>query len=83
MLTIASYFLCHIRLLKYEEQKGEDVTTSENQQAKIAEKETLKYKTFRALSIPLKSEKTEEIDEDYYPGMLIYVFFYENGKKFS
>nr|XP_023488506.1 dynein heavy chain 14, axonemal isoform X2 [Equus caballus] len=58
------------RLLKYEEQKGEDVTTSENQQAKIAEKETLKYKTFRALSIPLKSEKTEEIDEDYYPDYL-------------
>ncbi|XP_004439654.1 PREDICTED: dynein heavy chain 14, axonemal [Ceratotherium simum simum] len=51
------------RLLKYEKQKCKDLTPSENQPAKTAEKETLKYKTFRTLSVPLKSEKTE----DYLP----------------
>ncbi|XP_057363797.1 dynein axonemal heavy chain 14 [Manis pentadactyla] len=44
------------KLLKYEEQKYEEVTPSENQPAKTAaEKET-----FRTLSVPLKSEGTEE-----------------------
>lgn len=78
MITIASYFLCHIRLLKYEEQKYEEVTPSENQPAKTAaEKET-----FRTLSVPLKSEGTEEMHQDYYPGMLIYVLFYGDKRVF-
>lgn len=73
MITIASYFLCYIWLLKYEE-----VTPSENQPAKTAtEKET-----FRTLSVPLKSEGTEEMHQDYYPGMLIYVFFYGDKRVF-
>ncbi|XP_064451600.1 dynein axonemal heavy chain 14 [Mirounga angustirostris] len=49
------------RLQKYEEQEYEDVTLSEDQPAKVAEKETSKYKTFRMLSVPLKSEETGEI----------------------
>lgn len=72
MLTLASYFLCHIRLLKHEEQNNEYVTPSESQPAKTIEKEMLKCSTFSA---PLKSEKTEEIyQDDYYPGTLIYLF---------
>ncbi|XP_044772138.1 dynein axonemal heavy chain 14 [Neomonachus schauinslandi] len=55
------------RLQKYEEQEYEDVTLSEDQPAKVAEKETSKYKTFRMLSVPLKSEETGEICQDYYP----------------
>lgn len=69
MLTIVSYFLCHIRLLKYEEQEYEAVIPSESEPAKITEKETLKHKTFRTFSVPLKSEETEDIYQDYYPGM--------------
>ncbi|XP_077934784.1 dynein axonemal heavy chain 14 [Halichoerus grypus] len=49
------------RLQKYEKQEYEDVTLSEDQPAKVAEKETSKYKTFRMLSVPLKSEETGEI----------------------
>ncbi|XP_057583181.1 dynein axonemal heavy chain 14 [Hippopotamus amphibius kiboko] len=45
------------RLLKYEGRNYEDVPPSENQPA---EKETLKHKTFRTISAPLKSEKTED-----------------------
>uniref|UniRef100_A0A452ULS8 Dynein axonemal heavy chain 14 n=1 Tax=Ursus maritimus TaxID=29073 RepID=A0A452ULS8_URSMA len=67
LLTIASYFLCHIRLGKHEEQDYEDVTPPEDQPAQVAEKETSKYKTFRTLSVPLKSEATGEIYQDYYP----------------
>ncbi|CAK7310997.1 Dynein axonemal heavy chain 6 [Vulpes lagopus] len=55
------------RLLKYEEQEYEAVIPSESEPAKIAEKETLKHKTFRTFSVPLKSEETEDIYQDYYP----------------
>lgn len=80
MLTIASYFLCPIRL--NEEQNYNYVTPSENQLSKTTKKETWKYKTFRTFSAPLKSEKTEETyQDDYYPGMLTYLLW--NGKKFS
>ncbi|XP_054550811.1 dynein axonemal heavy chain 14 isoform X4 [Talpa occidentalis] len=48
----------------------EDVTSPKNQAAKTREKETLKYKTFRTCSVPLKSEKTEEIDQDYHADYL-------------
>ncbi|XP_073755948.1 dynein axonemal heavy chain 14 isoform X3 [Callorhinus ursinus] len=54
------------RLQKYEEQEYEAVTLSEDQPAKVAEKETSKYKTFRMHSAPLKSEETGEIYQDYY-----------------
>ncbi|XP_048968435.1 dynein axonemal heavy chain 14 isoform X2 [Canis lupus dingo] len=55
------------RLLKYEEQEYEAVIPSESEPAKITEKETLKHKTFRTFSVPLKSEETEDIYQDYYP----------------
>uniref|UniRef100_G1MBG8 Dynein axonemal heavy chain 14 n=1 Tax=Ailuropoda melanoleuca TaxID=9646 RepID=G1MBG8_AILME len=46
------------RLGKHEEQDYEDVTPPEDQPAQVAEKEASKYKTFRTLSVPLKSEET-------------------------
>ncbi|XP_069340704.1 dynein axonemal heavy chain 14 isoform X1 [Eulemur rufifrons] len=49
-----------LRLLKYDEQKYEDVEPPQNQPAKPADKETMKYKTVRTFSEPLKSEKTED-----------------------
>nr|XP_031294136.1 dynein heavy chain 14, axonemal [Camelus dromedarius] len=55
------------RLLKYkEEQNYKDDIPSGN---RPAEKETQKYKTFRTTSVPLKSKKTEEIYQDYNPGI--------------
>ncbi|XP_069340707.1 dynein axonemal heavy chain 14 isoform X4 [Eulemur rufifrons] len=53
-----------LRLLKYDEQKYEDVEPPQNQPAKPADKETMKYKTVRTFSEPLKSEKTEEPEDD-------------------
>ncbi|XP_045652839.1 dynein axonemal heavy chain 14 isoform X2 [Ursus americanus] len=52
------------RLRKHEEQDYEDVTPPEGQPAQVAEKETSKYKTFRTLSVPLKSERTREPEDD-------------------
>ncbi|XP_021569582.1 dynein heavy chain 14, axonemal-like [Carlito syrichta] len=57
------------RLSKYEKQKYKDVKTSENQ-PETAKMETLKNKTIRTFSESLKSEKTEEIYQDYYPDYL-------------
>ncbi|XP_032694671.1 dynein heavy chain 14, axonemal [Lontra canadensis] len=54
------------RLQKQEEQEYEDVTLSEYQPAKAAEKETSKYQTLRTLSA-LKSEETELYQDYYYP----------------
>uniref|UniRef100_A0A2K6F430 Dynein axonemal heavy chain 14 n=1 Tax=Propithecus coquereli TaxID=379532 RepID=A0A2K6F430_PROCO len=59
-----------LRLLKYEEQKYKDVKPSQNQPAKTAEKETMKCETVRTFSEPLKSEKTKDIHQDYYPGIV-------------
>uniref|UniRef100_F6UIG5 Dynein axonemal heavy chain 14 n=1 Tax=Macaca mulatta TaxID=9544 RepID=F6UIG5_MACMU len=47
------------RLLKYEEKKHEDIKPLETQPTEIAEKE-LEYKTVKAFTESLKSEKTEE-----------------------
>ncbi|XP_004692998.1 PREDICTED: dynein heavy chain 14, axonemal [Condylura cristata] len=44
----------------YKKKLPKDVISSENQPAKTREKETLKYKTFRTHSVPLKSETTED-----------------------
>ncbi|XP_043340601.1 dynein axonemal heavy chain 14 [Cervus canadensis] len=68
MLTIVSYFLCHIRVLKYKEGRYyQDVLPSGN---RPAGKETLKHKTLGTISVPLKSEKAEEIYQDYTPGII-------------
>lgn len=76
MLTIVSYFLCHIRVLKYKEGRYyQDVLPSGN---RPAGKETLKHKTLGTISVPLKSEKAEEIYQDYTPGMLTFICFYGN-----
>lgn len=81
MLTIVSYFLCHIRVLKHEEENYfPDVLPSGN---RPAGKETLKHKTFGTISVPLKSEKVEEIYQDYTPGMLTFICFCGDRKKFS
>ncbi|XP_011895946.1 PREDICTED: dynein heavy chain 14, axonemal isoform X8 [Cercocebus atys] len=47
------------RLLKYEEKKHEDIKPLETQPTEIAEKE-LEYKTVKAFTESLKSEKTED-----------------------
>ncbi|XP_059270029.1 dynein axonemal heavy chain 14 [Mustela nigripes] len=54
------------RLQKQERQEYKDVTPSEYQTAKAAEKETSKYQTLRTLSA-LKSEETELYQDYYYP----------------
>lgn len=81
MLTIATYFLCHVSLLKYEE--GQNYEDNISLRHQPAEEETLNYNACRTSSVPLKSEKTEELYQDYNPGMLTYIFFYGVGKKFS
>lgn len=68
MLTIATYFLCHVSLLKYEE--GQNYEDNISLRHQPAEEETLNYNTCRTNSVPLKSEKTEELYQDYNPGML-------------
>ncbi|XP_059731658.1 dynein axonemal heavy chain 14 isoform X2 [Bos taurus] len=56
------------RVLKHEEAKYyQDVLPSGN---RPAGKETLKHKTFGTMSVPLKSEKAEEIYQDYTPGII-------------
>ncbi|XP_070624141.1 dynein axonemal heavy chain 14 isoform X7 [Bos indicus] len=56
------------RVLKHEEAKYyQDVLPSGN---RPAGKETLKHKTFGTISVPLKSEKAEEIYQDYTPDYL-------------
>uniref|UniRef100_A0A8D2CVT5 Dynein axonemal heavy chain 14 n=1 Tax=Sciurus vulgaris TaxID=55149 RepID=A0A8D2CVT5_SCIVU len=55
------------RFLKYKERKYRVVTPLVNQTAQVPAEETLKCKMFKRLSVPLKSEKTEEIYQDYYP----------------
>ncbi|XP_070240511.1 dynein axonemal heavy chain 14 [Bos mutus] len=55
-------------VLKHEEAKYyQDVLPSGNQPAG---KETMKHKTFGTISVPLKSEKAEEIYQDYTPGII-------------
>lgn len=70
-------FSLSFRLLKYEEKKHEDIKPLETQPTEIAEKE-LEYKTVKAFTESLKSEKTEGTYQDYYLGMLVYILVYGN-----
>nr|XP_051677372.1 dynein axonemal heavy chain 14 isoform X4 [Oryctolagus cuniculus] len=50
-----------------EEQQSEEITESENQPSETDEQGALGYDTGKTLPVPLKAEKKQEIDEDYYP----------------
>lgn len=54
MLTIVSYFLCHIKSLKHEENCFPDVLPSGN---RPAGKETLRHKMFGTVSVPFEVRK--------------------------